>query len=247
MIEIVLFAVTSFLVGLSGALVPGPMLTVTISDSFKKGFIAGPLITSGHIFTELCLVLLILFGLGWLIGSNTASFIIGLLGGIVLIFMGFQIFKETPKLENTSSGEIQDNNSSNREFIKQTSKEYNHESNIISSTDSSNENSSSFRSIINGILTSLSNPFFFIWWATIGGAFIFKGMALAGFLGIFAFLLGHWTSDVAWFSTVSYLSSRSRALVQPDNYRTIMRICGVFMIFVGVYFFINSVGVFKIK
>ncbi|PKL66420.1 MAG: lysine transporter LysE [Methanobacteriales archaeon HGW-Methanobacteriales-1] len=245
MIEIVLFAVTSFLVGLSGALVPGPMLTVTISDSFKKGFIAGPLITSGHIITELCLVLLILFGLGWLIGSNTASFIIGLLGGIVLIFMGFQIFKETPKLGNTPSGEIQDNNSGG-EFIGQTSKEYNPKSNIISSTDSSNENSSSFRSIINGVLTSLSNPFFFIWWATIGGAFIFKGMAMAGFLGIFAFLLGHWLSDFTWFSTVSYFSSRSSSLMQPDNYRTIMRICGVFMIFVGGYFFINSVGVIMI-
>ncbi len=243
MIEIVLFAVTSFLVGLSGALVPGPMLTVTISDSFKKGFIAGPLITSGHIFTELCLVLLILFGLGWLIGSNTASFIIGILGGIVLVIMGFQIFKEEPPLKDMTPGEIQDNNSSNIEFIEQTSKVHNPKSHIISSTDSSNKNSSSFRSIINGVLTSLSNPFFFIWWATIGGAFIFKGMAMAGFLGIFAFLLGHWSSDVAWFSTVSFFSSRSSVLMQPDNYRTIMRICGVVMIFVGGYFFINSLGV----
>ncbi len=243
MIEIILFTVTSFLVGLSGALVPGPMLTVTISDSLKKGFIAGPLVTSGHIFTEIMMVLILLFGLGWLIGSPTASFIIGLVGGIVLVIMGLQIFRETPKLENISSGEIQDNNSSSSEFFEQTSKGYNPKSNIISSTNSSNENSSSFRSIINGVLTSLSNPFFFIWWATIGGAFIFKGMAMAGFLGIFAFLLGHWLSDVAWFSTVSYLSSKSSALMQPDNYRTIMRICGVFMIFVGGYFFINSIGV----
>lgn len=244
MIEIVLFAVTSFLVGLSGALVPGPMLTVTISDSFKKGFIAGPLITSGHIITELCLVLLILFGLGWLIGSSTASFIIGLLGGVILIFMGFQIFKETPQLKNMDSVEISDAGShSGDKILKNPYSEYKDKNNLISSTESLNENSSSFRSIINGILTSLSNPFFFIWWATIGGAFIFKGMALAGFLGIFAFLLGHWTSDIVWFSTVSYLSSRSSALMRPNNYKIIMRVCGAFMIFVGGYFFINSVGV----
>ena len=244
MIEIILFAVTSFLVGLSGALVPGPMLTVTISDSFKKGFIAGPLITSGHIFTELCLVLLILFGLGWLISSSTASFIIGLLGGIVLIFMGFRIFKETPQLEEVSSEEISDDTDySSDKFLKTPSKEYKNKNNLISSTDSSNKNSSSFHSIINGILTSLSNPFFFIWWATIGGAFIFKGMAMAGFLGILAFLLGHWASDFTWFSTVSYFSSRSSALIRANNYKIIMRVCGAFMIFVGGYFFINSLGV----
>jgi threonine/homoserine/homoserine lactone efflux protein len=240
MIELVLFAVTSFLVGLSGALVPGPMLTVTISDSLKKGFIAGPLITSGHILTELCLVLLILFGLGWLIGSNTASFIIGLLGGIVLIIMGLQIFKETPELENISAKNPDDSSDSSNISLKQVSPEY-EKKNLLTS-DLLNKNSSSFRSMLNGVLTSLSNPFFFIWWATIGGAFIFKGMALAGFLGIFAFLLGHWTSDVAWFSTVSYLSSRSSILLKPNNYKIIMRVCGAFMVFVGGYFFINSVG-----
>ena len=102
MIEIILFAITSFLVGLSGALVPGPMLTVTISDSFKKGFIAGPLVTSGHIFMEIVMVLLLLFGLGWLIGSPTASFVIGLVGGTVLVIMGLKIFKETPEFKNYS-------------------------------------------------------------------------------------------------------------------------------------------------
>ncbi len=35
-IEIILFAAASFWVGFSGAMVPGPMLTVTISDSLKK-------------------------------------------------------------------------------------------------------------------------------------------------------------------------------------------------------------------
>jgi len=241
MIELVLFAVTSFLVGLSGALVPGPMFTVTISDSLKKGFIAGPLVTSGHIFTEICLVLLLLFGLGWLIGSSTASLIIGILGGIVLIFMGLQIFKETPELESISAKNPDDTSDSSNISSKQVSPEYN-QKNLLSS-DLLNKNSSSFRSIINGVLTSLSNPFFFIWWATIGGAFIFKGMAMAGFLGILAFLLGHWLSDFTWFSTVSYLSSRSSILLKPNNYKIIMRVCGAFMVFVGGYFFINSVGV----
>ena len=235
MIEIILFAVTSFLVGLSGALVPGPMLTVTISDSFKKGFIAGPLITSGHIFTELIVVLLLLFGLGWVIGSPTASIVIGILGGIVLIIMGLQIFKETPELESRplNTSKAPESDISPDSLSEQ----------ILKNGETSDLSISHTNSMFKGVLTSLSNPFFFIWWATIGGVFIFKGMALAGFLGIFAFLLGHWSSDIVWFSTVSYLSSRSSALMRPNNYKIIMRVCGAFMIFVGGYFFINSVGV----
>ena len=49
---------------------------------------------------------------------------------------------------------------------------------------------------LNGILTSVSNPFFFIWWATIGWAFIFKGLELAGIFGVLGFLVGHWASDL---------------------------------------------------
>jgi len=232
MIELILFTITSFLVGLSGALVPGPMLTVTISDSLKKGFIAGPLVTSGHIFTEIIMVLLLLFGLGWLIGSSTASFIIGLVGGIVLVFMGLQIFKDTPQLKNSSGKK--ENNPENDLIIKERD---------LTEITPHDENFGKFRSILNGSLTSLSNPFFFIWWATIGGAFIFKGMALAGVLGILAFLLGHWSSDLAWFSTVSFFSSKSSALMHTKNYNILMRLCGGFMACVGGYFIVNSLGI----
>lgn len=238
MIEIILFAVTSFLIGLSGALVPGPMLTVTISDSFKNGFIAGPLVTSGHIFTEIFVVVLLLFGLGWLIGSPTASFIIGLVGGIVLVIMGLQIFKDTPKLKNSSDHEKK--NPKNDFMVKEPDLVKEPDSTKLSSDD---ENYGKFRSVLNGSITSLSNPFFFIWWATIGGALIFKGMALAGVLGIFAFLLGHWSSDLAWFSAVSFFSSQSSTLIQAKNYKLIMNLCGGFMVCVGGYFIINSLGI----
>ena len=39
--------ITSFLVGLSGALMPGPVLAVTISHATRRGFIVGPLIVLG--------------------------------------------------------------------------------------------------------------------------------------------------------------------------------------------------------
>ena len=40
--------ISAFLIGFSGAMMPGPMLGVAIDGSLKKGWIAGPMIVLGH-------------------------------------------------------------------------------------------------------------------------------------------------------------------------------------------------------
>ena len=60
----------SFTLGLSGILTPGPILTVTIAESARRGFKAGPLIISGHALLELILVLAIILGLGTYLKSS---------------------------------------------------------------------------------------------------------------------------------------------------------------------------------
>ncbi|MGB9978634.1 LysE family transporter [Methanobacterium sp.] len=211
MIEIVLFALTSFGVGLSGALVPGPMFTVTVSDSIKKGFIAGPLIVLGHIMTEILMMVVILAGLGQILGSQTAAFIIGIFGGLVLIFMGYNTYRS-----NT----------------------------VLSSIETEENGIQKYGSFIKGIITSVSNPYFFIWWATIGLAFMFKGLALAGILGILAFSIGHWLADLSWFSIISFASSRGSKFMSDKTYNVVMIICGIFLSLLGIYFIISQIGLF---
>ena len=46
----------SFGLAFSGAMMPGPLLTVTISESPRKGFITGPLLILGHAVLEVALV-----------------------------------------------------------------------------------------------------------------------------------------------------------------------------------------------
>jgi threonine/homoserine/homoserine lactone efflux protein len=206
-IGIILFTVTSFIVGLSGAMVPGPMLTVTISDSLKKGATAGPKIVFGHIITEFLLILLIFAGLGWLIGSDTAIFVIGAIGGLIMVLMGFQMARSSTSLQDLQK---------------------------------SSETSNGYGPIINGILTSVSNPYFFIWWATVGWAFMLKGMELAGILGVTGFLVGHWCSDLGWFGTVSFFTTKGSNLMKDNHYKIIMSVSGIFLMALGVYFVISS-------
>lgn len=207
MIETVLFTLTAFAAGLSGAVVPGPMLTVTISDSVKKGFKAGPLVVFGHFLAEITLIIVILAGFSWLIGSVTAAMIIGTLGGIMLIFMGYNLSKSSNQFQNPS----------NEDGLAQK-----------------------YGSVFGGVITSVSNPYFFIWWASIGMAFMFKGMEIAGLLGLIGFLIGHWSADLSWYSGVSFLSSRGSKIMTDNHYKIIMKVCGIFLILLGFYFLFTA-------
>jgi threonine/homoserine/homoserine lactone efflux protein len=201
MVEVALFAVSSFLVGLSGALVPGPMLTVTISSSLKKGPLAGPMVVSGHMITEVAILLLLVLGLGWLIGSATATLLIGTIGGLVLVYMGYRISQSPPP--------------SLKEKVEVTDK---------------------YGSVLSGILSSISNPYFFIWWVTIGWAFVLKGLEFAGLAGILGFMAGHWAADLGFYSLVSFFTSKGSEIITQKYYKALMYGCGIFMICLGIYF-----------
>ena len=64
-------------IGFSGALMPGPMLSVTIAESYKKGFWAGPLVVLGHAIPEFILMILFSLGLNQYVQNDTVTGIIG--------------------------------------------------------------------------------------------------------------------------------------------------------------------------
>ncbi|NLW55839.1 MAG: LysE family transporter [Firmicutes bacterium] len=92
MIEIL---IQSMLIGYSGAVMPGSLLTYTLDQSIKSGVKAGLMVSIGHSLLELLLVTLIFFGLGQALSSTPAQILIGVLGGIVLIYLGASMIKES--------------------------------------------------------------------------------------------------------------------------------------------------------
>jgi len=78
-------------VGLSGALMPGPMLTYTIRQSLAGGPRVGWVVTLGHMSLELAVVVLIFQGFGSLLQASLAQIIIGSAGGLLLLYMGLDM------------------------------------------------------------------------------------------------------------------------------------------------------------
>ena len=87
MLEIFFF---SFLVALTGALSPGPVLTFTVYKSLqgKKGYLAGLFVSLGHASLELVLLTIILLGGNIFFRNILLLIVIGIVGGILLIITG---------------------------------------------------------------------------------------------------------------------------------------------------------------
>ena len=54
--------VSAFLIGFSGAMMPGPLLGVAIDGSLKKGWTAGPAVVLGHGILEFIIIIFMTFG-----------------------------------------------------------------------------------------------------------------------------------------------------------------------------------------
>ena len=195
-----------FVTALSGAMMPGPLLTATISESTRRGFLAGPLLMVGHAILEAALLLLLLWGLAPFFQSNTVFIVIALLGAAVLIWMATGMFRSLPTL---------------RLSLTQTTKQKN---NII----------------LHGALMSIANPYWSIWWATIGIACLLKREHL-GTWGVAAFFAGHILADFVWYSVVSAAVARGRRFLTDRMYRLIIGACAAILVGFAVYFVYSGI------
>jgi threonine/homoserine/homoserine lactone efflux protein len=86
------------LISLSGVLMPGPLFAVTIKKAAKSK-ISGALIAVGHGIVEFPLMFLIYFLLSQFEIPNYVQVAVGLVGGLLMIFMGLQTFRNRNKVE----------------------------------------------------------------------------------------------------------------------------------------------------
>ena len=95
--SLIVLGLSSFLIALSGALVPGPLFTLTVSESARRGASTGPLIILGHGILEVLIVVLVLSGLSPFLTRDTTRYVISLAGGGMLIIMGIFLIHDIPK------------------------------------------------------------------------------------------------------------------------------------------------------
>ncbi len=199
--------VTAFVTAITGALMPGPVLLATVKWSAERGRWVGPLVVAGHAIVEIPLMLALIFGLGERLSSDAFVGIVGLAGGAALFAMGALMLRALPGLRLPTRAE------GSAPVLGL------HAARIVAA----------------GALTSISNPYFTLWWATVGLSFM-ANAAPFGALGYAVFYSGHVLADLAWYAAVSESVHHGRRLLSDASYRWLVGVCAVLLVVVALYF-----------
>lgn len=209
----------SFLVALTGAMAPGPLLTYTIIKSVgtnRRGYLMGLWIIIGHALLEMGIILFLLLGFSYILKNIIVVRIIGALGGLILIFFGCSIIRDV--IVGRISTRFFDPGEENSTGPHET------------------DNRGLKNPIIGGITVSMSNPYWWVWWATIGLAFIVQfDISFQQWPKLLAFFLGHEAGDLIWYLIVSSLAYFGMRHMNKKVYYGVLVICGIFMILFGIY------------
>ncbi len=91
-----------------------------------------------------------------------------------------------------------------------------------------------------GILTSIFNPFFLVWWATIGGMLIMRILEF-GTMGLIIFTIVHWLCDLAWLTIVSNVIYRTHAFWGQRLQEWLFIACSLLLAGFGLWFLISGI------
>jgi len=105
--------------------------------------------------------------------------------------------------------------------------------------ENSPKNSNKNSSFVTGALMSVGNPYFLLWWATIGLGLVL-GAERFGAIGIAAFIVVHWSCDLIWFTLLAALSNKGVETFGARLYRRVSIACGVAIILFGGFFIAHA-------
>jgi threonine/homoserine/homoserine lactone efflux protein len=216
--SLLLFLFQVFIISLSGALQPGPVTATAITLGAKNRW-AGVLLAIGHGIVEFPLMLLIILGLGSVFQKPPTQITIGLVGGAVLLYMAFSMFKSSSSVIPAQAG-------------------------IHSSPSLTTQNSTlktQRSAILAGIVLTASNPYFLIWWATVGLALATRATQF-GLHAFVLFTITHWLVDLLWVTALSLAAFHGTSLLGPKSLTITLKICAAAMLLFALFFLYSSIS-----
>jgi threonine/homoserine/homoserine lactone efflux protein len=95
---------------------------------------------------------------------------------------------------------------------------------------------SSHRLFFIGIVFTALNPYFIIWWLTVGSTLILRALEIAALAGVVFMFLCHVWMDFVWLTTVSHCAKKGVNALGSRWYRALVGVFGVVLLYYGISF-----------
>ena len=102
-----------------------------------------------------------------------------------------------------------------------------------------NKTNSNKNSFLAGIFLSALNPFFIIWWLTIGIVLITESITLWGLSGILVLFVFHIWMDYVWLFTVAGFASKAKNVLSNNNYKILIVGLSILLVYFGIQFLLQ--------
>lgn len=213
MTELAGFLASAFAISLTGALSPGPLTTLAITEGARRGRWAGWWLSAGHGLIEGALVVAIGLGLGHFLRQPVVGAVVGVGGGLFLLWTGGGL------VSGAWRGQLSLRAARTAETPMVTR----------------------LGLLPAGAAVSVSNPYWTLWWASVGAGMILTSLQW-GALGLIAFFAVHWLTDLVWLNLMSFLTASGRGLMNERIYQGLLMICGLFLMGFSIYFIVTGLN-----
>jgi len=101
------------------------------------------------------------------------------------------------------------------------------------------------KALVLGVGLTALNPYFILWWLTVGLGLVVQAVELGALLGVLIMYVSHVWMDYAWLTGTAYLSARGTMLIGGRGYRLLLLGLAAFLIYFGVGFIARSLFQFN--
>lgn len=214
---------------LSGVMAPGPVTAATLEAGARRKH-AGAWVAIGHGVIEFPLMLLVmlglmfpkLFGVTDVLQQPAFRVGVGLAGGIALLALaGLTLWglRRKPSA-GVSADRAADGASPPAPVAPRRAN----------------------KPLWTGIVLTAGNPYFLLWWATVGLALTAQAVQIGIYAFVF-FTVIHWLCDLLWLEALSVASFYGTVLLGPRTQPILSAVCGVAMAGFGAMFVIDALKV----
>ena len=208
--ELLNFIVTVVLVTASGALAPGPLFFAAVSHGTRSGARSGLVFSIGHTLIEFPLVLLLA-----LVFGEVASEVAGEPAVKVSTGVAGGLF-----LLIFGAMQI-------RHFL-------------TSESDTPDYGGITSRNpLLLGLVFTGLNPYFIVWWLTVGSKLVVDALAFASLLGVLLMYISHVWMDYAWLTIIAHFAHVGTKIIGTRWYRAAMTLFGAVLIYFGLTFLLS--------